>query len=59
MIASEWKRFLQMLGTVILMMVLEAVVALLKQFWLKWPIIVLWAICFSILYVRGLRGFSK
>jgi hypothetical protein len=48
-----------MLGTVILMMVLEAVVALLKQFWLKWPIIVLWAICFSILYVRGLRGFSK
>jgi predicted benzoate:H+ symporter BenE len=48
-----------MLGTVVLMMVLEAVAAFLKQFWLKWPIIVLWALCFGILYMRGLRGFSK
>ena len=48
-----------MIGSLVVAVLLGILAEVCNQHWLIWPILVAWAVCFGILYLRGMRGFSK
>jgi hypothetical protein len=56
---TERRRGFYMIGSWVIAILLGVLADACHQHWLIWPILLAWAICFGILYVRGCRGFSK